>query len=282
MSDLIRVFVGTSPDGQDAESFSVLEYTLRKHSSLPVELNFMKLSNDPTDFWYSNPEKGEGWNTSQWATPFSGFRWGIPEYCGFKGRAIYMDSDMIINNDIAKLWTQEFQPGKVIMSKGGNEGWRYCVALWDCEAAKKVLPPIKRRQIYPEFHRNMMHMFTTDPQGIVQPFQGDWNNVDGEGKKFEDIDILHYSSMNHQFHLKHAIERLKKAGRSHWFDGKVEDHPRKDLQEIFDRLLAEAIENGYPVEKYLPNDFYGDIVKESQSGYMGGNQWVTKDQKSTV
>ena len=37
-------------------------------------------------------------------TPFSFQRFLIPELCGFKGRGIYVDSDMQVFEDIRGLW----------------------------------------------------------------------------------------------------------------------------------------------------------------------------------
>ena len=125
-NDRIRLFVGCAPNGEDAESQMVLEYTARKHSSLPVDIVWMKISSDENDFW-------GGWKSELWSTPFSGFRWGIPEYCSFQGQAIYMDSDMIILQDLAELWNEPWKDRAILQSKGG---WRFCVAKWNCERAE--------------------------------------------------------------------------------------------------------------------------------------------------
>lgn len=37
-------------------------------------------------------------------TEFSLVRWWIPQLCGFQGRAIYLDSDMVVRDDIRKLF----------------------------------------------------------------------------------------------------------------------------------------------------------------------------------
>lgn len=261
---MINVFVGCAPNGEDAESQVVLEYSLRKHCSQPVNIQWMKLGSDPT--WTD-------WETKLWATPFSGFRWSIPEHQQFKGKAIYMDSDMIILSDISELWNQEFEPGKIVMAKGPSEGeawssWRYCVCMWDCEAAKEYMPDLAEIKSKPDAHQKLMSYFAGH-QGIVQSFKGSWNCIDGEDLSIEDIDNLHYSDMSTQFHLKYAIPRLESAGQRHWFDGTFHDHWRSDLVELFDRYFEEAIAEGYDVQSYIPQkeDMYGAYDKESQVNY---------------
>src|SRR5690606_40467994 len=46
--------------------------------------------------------------------------WGIPAFCDYQGKAIYMDTDMIVLCDLAELWNLEFEPGKAVMAKGGQ------------------------------------------------------------------------------------------------------------------------------------------------------------------
>jgi hypothetical protein len=249
----------------DAESMAVLEYSIHRHASMPVQIEWMKITNDETSFWH-------GWDTTRWATPFSGFRWGIPARCGFHGRAIYMDSDVIVMDDLAKLWNQPFLPGKCVLGKGGGS-WRLCVSLWDCAAAKHVMLPIERLRQDPEAHRKMGRLI----QPYIGQFRGHWNVLDGQG--FNDlwdpaIGAIHYTDMSCQPHLRHALPRLAAEGRKHWFDGTVRPHPRPDLELLFDELLVEAISEGYSPENYVPNDFVGDFRKASLVGYRGRSSHV--------
>lgn len=261
----IRVFVGCAANHEDAESQAVLEWSIRKHCSQPVEITWMKLSNDPDSFFYSNPEQGQGWNTQQWVTPFSGFRWSIPAQCEFTGRAIYMDSDFIVRADLAEVINQPFPSGSIILSKGHPHQWRFCFSVWDCEAAKKYVAPLHTLMRDPASFRNMHSSMKAKP-ALRADFQGNWNCLDGE--KYEslnhpDIKAIHYTSIPHQVQLKYALPRLQQEGRAHWYTGAVKPHWRKDLQELFDTLLAEADENGYTVDRYCQDPCFGSYVKKS-------------------
>ncbi|WP_296470802.1 hypothetical protein [Pigmentiphaga sp.] len=85
MEDRIKLFIGCDPNDCDLEQMMVLEYSARKHSSLPIDIEWMRLSRAPSSFWFSDPAQGQGWRTEAWATPFSGFRWGVPAFCGYEG-----------------------------------------------------------------------------------------------------------------------------------------------------------------------------------------------------
>ena len=115
--DTIKVFVGCDPNNCDLEQMMVLDYSIRKHTQQPVEIVWMQLSRDENSAWFSDPANKRGWQTEKWATPFSGFRWAIPEYCGFEGRAIYMDADMQVFKNIEELWNLPFNSAKVLVQK---------------------------------------------------------------------------------------------------------------------------------------------------------------------
>lgn len=226
----------------------------------------MKISDNPDSFWY-------GWNTKSWSTPFSAFRFGIPYFCDFYGKAIYCDSDFIFLKDIAQLWNQEFEHDKVMMCKGGVEGWRTCLIVWNNPVAKNHLYPLSNLKSISDLYRKQINSLTSRTD-IIQQFQGDWNNVDGEDTRdLNTISALHYSSMEHQLHIKYALPRLEKMGIKHWYDGKISPHWRQDLQELFDQYYNEAINNGYTVEKYVPDKII-NYKKESQANYNHAHRWV--------
>lgn len=256
---MIRIFVGCCTNNEDLESQSVLEWSLRKHHPADdIEIVWMQLSRDPASFWYSDPARGLGWNTAEWATPFSPFRFAIPAYCKFEGRAIYMDSDMIAMADIAELWNQPFQDGKAVISKGEND--RYCVSLFDCARMKALVPPLDQLRRRAGLYRSVRGALN----GRVQKFAGNWNCLDGnpagELDRYKslndpDIKVLHYTVIPTQLQLKHALPRLAREGGRHWYAGKPKPHPRADFQKLFDDLLAEAIASGYPPERYRKQPF---------------------------
>jgi hypothetical protein len=257
MSERIRIFVGVSPNNEDLESQSVLEFALRKHHPADdLDIEWMQLSRDPDSFWYSEPAKGLGWNPGGWATPFSAFRWAIPAACGYKGKAIYLDSDMIPMADIAGLWNQKFKnPYAAVISKAASE--RFCVSLFDCARMKKYAPSIADLRRDPNaFRRIRARMKGTR----VQRFQGNWNCIDDELCNYPSLDhpeikMIHYTAIPTQVHLKHSLPRLIAEGGRHWYTGRPQEHPRQDLQDLFDRLLIEATENGYGIERYRKEPF---------------------------
>jgi hypothetical protein len=261
----IRLTIGCDPNHCDLESQAVAEWTCRKHSSLPVDITWLKLSRSPGDYGY-------GWQTSQWATSFSCLRWGLAEMFGFDGEYIYADSDTIFMADLAELWNEPFAPGKVAIAKGGGS-WRYCVSKWSADRMKEHVWPLSRLRSDPESHHQMVRYFSARPN-LTQAFKSrDWNVLDGEDyASLTDprIGCIHYTAISTQPSTRHALPRLRAQGLSHWFDGQVKPHWRRDLVELFDVMLDEAKAHGYTPERYATAPRYGDFRKRSLKGYQAG------------
>ena len=122
----VRVYVATT----DAQMLSVkvLEYSIRKHASLTVEVYPMHLANRVIPL--PREEK------NQPRTPFSFQRFLIPELASYRGRAIYLDSDMQVFRDIHELWTLPFDGASLLAAREpGDTGRRpqFSVMLLDCE-----------------------------------------------------------------------------------------------------------------------------------------------------
>ncbi len=103
MSDKVQVFVGT--DRSQLLAVKVLEHSIKRYSSLPVEVVPM------LDLPIKQPQDPRNWQR----TGFSFSRFCIPKLASYSGRAIYLDADMLVFQDIAKLWNIPFDGAKVII-----------------------------------------------------------------------------------------------------------------------------------------------------------------------
>ena len=248
----IRIFVGCAANNEDLESQAVLEWSIKKYATRPYQITWMQLSRNPKSPFH-------GWDTKRWATPFTGFRWAIPELCKFKGKAIYTDSDVMFFSDIAELWDQEFEPGKVIMT--GRKDGRICVSMWNCEAARKYILPIAQLKADDDAHQKMCRLIRDNPI-LVQTWRGNWNCLDRDFQSLGFCNALHYTDMRSQPQLRYALPRLKAEGQKHWFDGKLnlDKYPAINLR--FDTLLLDAKIHGIVPEQYRVEP-YGEFKKRS-------------------
>ena len=140
--DPVRVFIATSPGTDDLDAEIVLEYTLKKNCSRDIEVIFMRNNTEEGNFFGFHDD-------SKWTTPFTNLRWVIPEYCEFKGRAIYMDVDIFNLRDIAELFDTDMK-GKPLLIRKNTKIPRSCIMLMDCEKLRPYMDPV-------DFIRNHTH-----------------------------------------------------------------------------------------------------------------------------
>jgi hypothetical protein len=242
MSETIRLFVGCAA-WADAESQAVLEYTARSLSSLPIDI-----------VWMSQSKKGNwsGWNTSGWKTPFTGYRWGIPSACDYEGRAIYTDSDFIFRADLAELWRQDIPEPAAMLLRSTEGKLQTSAILFDCARCKGVVPTIDDLKHIKKQDR-FVRDYLRNHRELLGVFAGDWNAIDVKAyRNINDPNIkaIHYSRMEVQPHIPLATARLAREGHKHWYTGPTGPHWRKDLIELFDQLLGEAIAAGFTLDRY--------------------------------
>lgn len=126
----VEVFVGCMPE-QDL-AFKVLEYSIRRHASISV--NVRRLHDAVANAGVEIPEPADP--AARGRTPFSFQRFAIPAICEYRGRAIYVDSDMLVLKDIREMWLAEMGSHQMLsaaQAEGSGRRPQFSVMLLDCE-----------------------------------------------------------------------------------------------------------------------------------------------------
>jgi len=129
----LSVFVGAVE--RDLPAVRTLAHSISTRSSVPVHVTPL------TGVQVPSPRKRE----HRGRTPFSFARFAIPELCGYAGRAVYLDSDMLVFDDIAELAGLPFGDARVLCtyqadapaawkdSRWFHPGRQFSVMVLDCE-----------------------------------------------------------------------------------------------------------------------------------------------------
>lgn len=232
MSEKVKLFIGTSSNGEDALIEMAYEYSLRKETDRDLEIVWMRQTNDSNSFWH-------GFADQRWSTPFSGFRWAIPEYCNFEGRAIYTDVDMLNFHDIGELFDMDMGDNWILARDGKRFGGKeFCVMLFDCSKFNGRMMPSNEWKKEPTAHHQFINTFSNQNNPYVGNLDPAWNSHDRDVFPFKQ---LHYTNM--------PTQPWKPA----WFTGEPQDHPHQDLVELFWLYVDMAKQNGYNIDDYAVN-----------------------------
>lgn len=223
----VPIFVGASEN--EWLSTRVLEYSIKKHSSISIDLIPLNTVNRN----FSLPVKPE----SRPRTPFSFHRLLIPELKNYQGRAIYLDSDMLVLKDIRKLWITDNSDDNMSVTSADihcarakteqQKNSRFSVMVLNCVKLKWKIEDIVESLDKGEIsYEELMHQMAIadDIRDSIPP---EWNTLDSYERGL--TGLIHFTNMSTQPWLK--------AG-----------HPCGD---IWIKYLREAIDDGFITREEL-------------------------------
>jgi hypothetical protein len=189
----IRVFVGA--DDSQLVAAAVLEHSIRKYASRPVEFTVMKDMDVPTPKDPANRPR----------TGFSFYRFLIPKLCGYEGRALYLDCDMQVFADTAELWDIPFDGNTVLCTNQPEppEQWRddpnfkpgrhLAVMMLDCARLRWDVEEIVRGLDEGRYdYKQLMSDLCIVPQNqIAERIPTQWNSL--EMYEAGTTKLLHYT-----------------------------------------------------------------------------------------
>lgn len=195
----MRVFVGA--DATQVVPGQVLEYSIKKYASRPVEVHHMVDAPVPMPREARNRPR----------TGFSFARFLIPKLCGFQGRGLYVDSDMQVFTDLAELFDVDFGAQKVLCTNQPEppEAWRdgragfhggrqMSVMLLDCSRLpwdiEKIVAGLDSGEF--TYERLMFDLCLVDPEEIADRIHPDWNCL--ERYEAGRCRLLHYTVVTTQ------------------------------------------------------------------------------------
>lgn len=194
MSNIINIFVGS--DRSQLFPAKILKFSILKNTQNNISfkiLNNIKIP-EPKDIRQSQ------------RTGFSFARWVIPEKCKFKGKAIYLDADMLVFKDIKSLWSINLRKAILAVcdktqddfisdnnSKNQNES---SVMVINCSKAnwkiKDLINGLDNNFTYTEMMKDICFLKKEEISRIIP---GEWNSMDLWNKS---VCLLHYTNTTTQ------------------------------------------------------------------------------------
>jgi hypothetical protein len=193
---VIRIFIGY--DTREAAAFSVLAHSIHARATEPVAIAPVKLSE------LAGVYRRE-WNPLQ-STQFSFSRFLTPFLCGFEGWAIFMDCDMLVLDDIAKLWRlrderyavqvvkhvhvpkEETKFLGAVQTKYEKKNWS-SVMLMNCARCTALTPDYVNRASGLELHQFKW----LEGDHLIGEIPHAWNHLVGYDAPRRDASLVHYT-----------------------------------------------------------------------------------------
>ena len=193
---MIRVFIGYDP--REAVAFNVLSYSIQKHASEPVAISPLMLA------------QLKGVLTRErhplQSTDFSFSRFLTPYLSGYTGWSVFMDCDMLVLDDLAKLYALRDERYAVMVVKHnhvpresrkflGEPQSRYekknwsSVMLFNNEKCHALTPAYVNSASGLELHQFKW----LENDGLIGELPARWNHLVGYDPPRPDAALVHYT-----------------------------------------------------------------------------------------
>ncbi len=194
---MVRVFVGYDP--KEAVAFSVLSHSIHVNSSVPVSIAPLMLSQLNGSMWRER--------SPLQSTDFSFSRFLVPYLCTYEGWTIFMDCDMLMLDDIAKLWAMrdekyavmcvkhEHQPKEevkflnAVQTKYEKKNWS-SVILFNNKKCRALTPEYVNTATGLELHQ---FKWLKD-ESEIGSIPAEWNLLVGYDAPRADAALVHYTT----------------------------------------------------------------------------------------
>ena len=199
---MINIFIGY--DHREAIAYHVCANSIIRHSSKPISITPLALKN-MQDYQETHTDG---------SNQFIYSRFLVPHLMEYKGWALFMDGDMLVRDDIEKLWALRDNTKAVMVVKhdyktkmtekylgAKNEdyprkNWS-SVILWNCNhVANKVVTP----EFIETATGAQLHRFTWLADELVGELPKVWNWLPDEFGANQDAKLLHYTLGTPSFH----------------------------------------------------------------------------------
>ena len=195
---MIRVFIGFDP--RETVAFHVLSQSIHDRASEPVSITPIMLSQlDGLMTRERNPLQSTDFSFSRFLTPY---------LCDFEGWAVFMDCDMLVLDDIAKLWAlrddayavqvvkHDHVPEEEVKFLGATQtkyekkNWS-SVMLFNCAKCQALTPDYVNTASGLQLHR--FQWLNSDD--LIGEFPHRWNHLVAYDKTVPsgDVSNLHYT-----------------------------------------------------------------------------------------
>lgn len=184
-----RVFVGADPAQRLAAR--VLEWSLRRRASLSLSVTLVDDAGLPVP---RDPARRS-------RTGFSFGRFKIPALCGRRGRALYLDADMLALGDLRELWDRPLNGDLVLFApqRPGRERARFSALLLDCGGldwdAAAIVERLDRGEL--DYAQLLQELALVPADRLRAGLPAEWNHAEHLEPESRDpgTRLIHYTDM---------------------------------------------------------------------------------------
>ena len=193
---MINVFIGY--DEKEKVAYNVLSYSILKNSTRPVAITPIYLPNIKDDFVRERKPNQ--------STDFAFSRFMVPHLMNYQGWALFMDCDMLMFEDVSKLWRMRDDSKAIqvckhnytpkedkkflgqVQTKYEKKNWSSFM-LMNCRKCTTLTPDYVNKASGLELHQFKW----LEGDHLIGDLPLEWNWLVGEYEHKDDVKNVHYT-----------------------------------------------------------------------------------------
>ena len=233
-TELLRIFIGCDP--RQPVSYNVLQFSIARRSSKPVQITPL--------FLEQLPMSREG------LTPFTYTRWLVPYLCRFEGWALFLDADILVIDDIAKLFACADDNYDLLVVKNPERFEWASVILFNCKKCSKLTPDFVQ-------HASDEDLFNYkwQPDVTVGDLPAQWNHLVGYSPQRDDALLVHYTQGNPMFPEVGACEYS-----AEWFS----EQSQMNAFDSWQSIMGSSVHSTWLAGKLVPRLIVSDKINAAK------------------
>jgi lipopolysaccharide biosynthesis glycosyltransferase len=235
---MLKIFIGY--DHRQPISYNVLQQSIFTKSSKPVSITPLVIEQLPV--------KRMG------LTPFTFTRFLVPYLCNYEGWGLFLDIDMLLKDDISKLFDLADEHYCVMAAKNSDPRLNFeraSVMLFNCAKCKILTPG------YIEVAKNLHGLAWAKEEeiGLLPP---EWNHLVGYDDPNPNAKLVHYTQGVPCFPKTKECEYAQ-----HWHQYHQSVNSALSWEELMGNSVHSALINGELVPKFIAKELLAKgLVRE--------------------
>lgn len=171
---MLRIFIGYDP--RQPIAFNVLAQSIYRRSSKPLSITPLIIEQLPID--------------RVGLTPFTYSRFLVPWLCDYQGPALFLDIDMLVLDDINKLF-EKFDARyalQIVKHQDELAFERASVMLFNCDKCRILTP-----HFINDRENKGLHAINWVKSQEIGELPAEWNHLIGYNAKRDDAKLVHYT-----------------------------------------------------------------------------------------
>lgn len=168
--ELLRIFIGYDP--RQPVSYNVLQQSILMRASKPLAITPLILQTLPLQ--------------RTGLTPFTFTRFLVPYLCNYEGWALFLDIDIILREDVSKLFDLKDDQYAVMVSKNEHRFEWASVMLFNCAKCQILTPEYIETA-------NALHQIAWADESEIGDLPREWNHLVGYDTERPDAKLVHYT-----------------------------------------------------------------------------------------